>query len=78
MGILGGVYNFLVDYNKRLDCNLMCLELRTQSGDLLAQLGTKNNVGDTYMSVVDFENALKNFKHCLTFSDLSDRNQALV
>jgi len=35
----------------------MCLELRTQSGDLLAQLGTKNNVGDTYMSVVDFENA---------------------
>jgi serine phosphatase RsbU (regulator of sigma subunit) len=78
LDILGGVYNFLGDYNKRLDCNLKCLALREKDGNISDQLSTTNNIGDTYMELGDYQNALKYFEHCLTFSDLSDRIQAIV
>ena len=76
--ILGGVYNFLGDYNKRLDCNLQCLALREKAQDVPAQLSTTNNVGDTYMSMGDYKNALRYFKLCLTFPDLDARIKAIV
>lgn len=78
LDILGGVYNFLGDYNKRLDCNLKCLALREKGTNISELLSTTNNIGDTYMELGDYQNALKYFEHCLTFSDLSDRIQAIV
>jgi serine phosphatase RsbU (regulator of sigma subunit) len=78
LDILGGVYNFLGEFNKRLDCNLKCLALREKANDIAAQLSTTNNIGDTYMEMGDYPNALKYFEHCLTFSDLSYRIQAIV
>ncbi len=78
LDILGGVYNFLGDYNKRLDCNLNCLSLREKAKDIPAQLSTTNNIGDTYLSMGDYSNALRYFKLCLTFPNLDDHIQAIV
>jgi serine phosphatase RsbU (regulator of sigma subunit) len=78
LDILGGVYNFLGDYNKRLDCNLKCLALREKANDVPAQLSTTNNIGDTYMSMGDYKNALRYFKICLTFPNLTPRIKAIV
>ncbi|PCJ23985.1 MAG: hypothetical protein COA97_10635 [Flavobacteriales bacterium] len=78
LDILGGVYNFLGDYNKRLDCNLTCLALREKAKDIPAQLSTTNNIGDTYMEMGDYTNALRYFKLCLEFSDLTARTKAIV
>ncbi|MBL4594190.1 MAG: tetratricopeptide repeat protein [Flavobacteriales bacterium] len=78
LDILGGVYNFLGDYNKRLDCNLKCLALREKAKDLPAQLSTTNNIGDTYMELGDYKNALRYFKLCLNFPDLNAWIKAIV
>ena len=78
LDILGGVYNFLGDYNKRLDCNLKCLALREKANDLPAQLSTTNNIGDTYMELGDYKNALRYFKLCLDFPNLTPRIKAIV
>ena len=78
LNILGAVYNFLGDFNKRLLCNLDCLKLRKKAGDQRAVLSSLNNIGDTYMSMCDYDNALKYFNDCLKFENLPDDILAIV
>ncbi len=78
LNILGAVYNFLGDYNKRLACNLECLKLREETNDQRAVLSSLNNIGDTYLSMKDFKNALKYFNDCLQFENLEDDILAIV
>ncbi len=78
LNILGAVYNFLGELNKRLACNIECLALRVEIKDEKAQLGSLNNIGDTYLSLKDYDNALTYFNQCLTFSNIPDRINAIV
>lgn len=78
LNILGAVYNFLGELNKRLACNIECLALRVEIKDEKAQLGSLNNIGDTYLSLKDYDNALTYFNQCLTFSNIPDNILAIV
>lgn len=78
LNILGAVYNFLGELNKRLACNLDCLALRIEIKDEKAQLGSLNNIGDTYLSLKDYDNALVYFNQCLTYTNIPDNILAIV
>lgn len=78
LNILGGVYNFLKDYQKRLECNLACLALREKINDSEELLSTYNNIGDTYTVMGNYEQAIYYFNLCLEFPALPKKIKAIV
>jgi serine phosphatase RsbU (regulator of sigma subunit)/Tfp pilus assembly protein PilF len=65
---IGGVYNFLKEYDKALEYFNKSLELRTKIGDKQGQSIALNNIGTTYFKKGDHVNAEK---FCLRSMDLA-------
>lgn len=65
LNILGGIYNYLGDYENRLESNLRSLQLRREVGERIDILTSMNNTGDTYIKLGDYDKALKLFYECL-------------
>jgi serine phosphatase RsbU (regulator of sigma subunit) len=75
---IGAVYMFQGKNKKRLQCNLDCLAIREEIGDLEAVSGSQNNIGETYLELSDFENATIWFEKCLNNPDSGETNIAWV
>lgn len=79
LNILGGIYNYLGDYEHRLEANLRSLELRRKVGDKLDVLTSMNNTGDTYIKLGDYTKALALFDECLdVVGSARDKIRAIV
>ncbi len=66
---IGAVYMFQKEHQKRLDVNLKCKQLRLEVGDLEGVASSEGNIGETYMEMGDYPNAVACFNNVL-----SDRN----
>lgn len=64
---LGAVFMFEKDHQKRLECNLKCLEIRIQLGDADDISGSMNNIGETYLEMGDNESAKLWFYDCINY-----------
>lgn len=64
---LGAVYMFQKENDKRLDCNLKCLELRKLIGDADDISGSMNNIGETYFEMGDYPSANDWFDQCINY-----------
>ena len=69
LNTLGAIYDYLNDYENRLQANLRSLELRKLSGDHEGLLRSMNNTGDTYTRMGEYDKALALFEDCLTLLD---------
>ena len=70
---IGAVYMFLNDNKNRLYCNLKCLELRRKVADHEGIAGSLNNIGETYMEMQNYEEAIKYFNDCLEYPNASSQ-----
>lgn len=75
---IGAVYMFQEKNEKRLQCNLDCLAIRKGIGDLEAVAGSQNNIGETYLELLDFNNAIVWFEKCLNNPNSGSTNIAWV
>ncbi len=75
---IGAVYMFQGENKKRLQCNLDCLAIREEIGDLEAVSGSQNNIGETYLELSDFKNATLWFEKCLNNPHSGKTNVAWV
>lgn len=73
---LGAVYMFNKEHQKRLECNLKCLEIRMQLGDADDISGSMNNIGETYLEMGDLAAAEKWFQDCIEFPGSTEDSQA--
>lgn len=64
---LGAVYMFQKQHDKRLECNLKCLEIREKLGNADDISGSMNNIGETYLEAGDFVPAKKWFYDCIAY-----------
>ncbi|MES2800236.1 MAG: tetratricopeptide repeat protein [Bacteroidota bacterium] len=64
---LGAVYMFQKQHEKRLECNLKCLEIRQQLGNADDISGSMNNIGETYLEAGDYSSAKQWFYDCISF-----------
>ena len=64
---LGAVYMFQKEHQKRLDCNLKCLEIRQELGSADDISGSMNNIGETYLEMNELVSAKKWFEDCINF-----------
>lgn len=64
---LGAVYMFQKQHDKRLECNLKCLEIRQKLGNADDISGSLNNIGETYLEAGDYDMAKKWFYDCIDF-----------
>lgn len=64
---LGAVFMFEKDHQKRLECNLKCLDIRIQLGDADDISGSMNNIGETYLEMDDNDSAKKWFYDCINY-----------
>ncbi|MCF8256737.1 MAG: tetratricopeptide repeat protein [Flavobacteriales bacterium] len=79
LNTLGAIYDYLNDYDNRLQANLRSLELRKLSGDHEGLLRSMNNTGDTYTRTGEYDKALALFEECLSMLDDSRPSmQAIV
>lgn len=69
---LGAVYMFQKNHEKRLECNLKCLDLRVQLGHADDISGSMNNIGETYFEMGDFDSAQQWFEDCITYPNSTD------
>jgi serine phosphatase RsbU (regulator of sigma subunit) len=73
---LGAVYMFNKEHQKRLDCNLKCLEIRMQLGNADDISGSMNNIGETYLEMGDLSAAEQWFQDCITYPGSTDDSLA--
>jgi len=78
LNTLGAIYDYLNDYENRLQANLRSLELRKRSGDNEGLLRSMNNTGDTYTRIGEYEKALALFDECLVLLDESRQNMRAI
>lgn len=64
---LGAVFMFEKEHQKRLECNLKCLEIRIQLGEADDISGSMNNIGETYLEMGDNEAAKQWFYDCINY-----------
>jgi serine phosphatase RsbU (regulator of sigma subunit) len=64
---LGAVFMFEKEHQKRLECNLKCLEIRIQLGDAEDISGSMNNIGETYLEMGENESAKRWFYDCINY-----------
>jgi serine phosphatase RsbU (regulator of sigma subunit) len=64
---LGAVYMFQKQHDKRLECNLKCLEIRQLLGNADDISGSMNNIGETYLEAGDFVAAKQWFYDCISY-----------
>lgn len=64
---LGAVYMFQKEHQKRLECNLKCLEIRVKLGNADEISGSINNIGETYLEMGDYTSAKKRFIDCINY-----------
>jgi len=69
---LGAVYMFQKQHNKRLECNLKCLEIRQQLGNADEISGSMNNIGETHLEAGDYTSAKKWFYDCISYPGSSE------
>lgn len=64
---LGAVYMFQKQHDKRLECNLKCLEIRQLLGNADDISGSMNNIGETYLEAGDYASAKQWFYDCISY-----------
>lgn len=73
---LGAVYMFNKEHQKRLECNLKCLEIRMQLGNADDISGSMNNIGETYLEMGDLVAAEQWFQDCISYPGSTDDSLA--
>jgi serine phosphatase RsbU (regulator of sigma subunit) len=73
---LGAVYMFEKEHQKRLECNLKCLEIRKILGNPDDISGSMNNIGETYLEMGDLESAKAWFEDCISYPGSSEDSVA--
>lgn len=66
---LGAVYMFRKEHQKRLECNLQCLDIRFKIGVAADISGSMNNIGETYLEMGDLISAKKWFHDSIQYPE---------